>query len=125
RQQYRPAGAIPPYTFGPIGSHVPAAVEYLEVALDLVAAFRRRQSRDRQPDSFLGSVAVQMFGRAIPTGDGAIRMGTENCVTRVFHNGSHFTGRTIRARFRQRFLPSHARSKNGNDKESQQSLQVG
>src|SRR5712692_6018840 len=45
RQQYRPACAVLPHTLGAIGSHVPAAIENLEVTFHFVAAFRRRQSR--------------------------------------------------------------------------------
>ena len=103
---------------------MPAAIEDLKVTLQLVAAFRRRQSRYRQPHCFFGSVAVETFGGAIPAGDGAIRTGTVNCVRRVFHDGSHLAGGTIGARFRQCFLPGHAPGEHGNGKESRQLLQV-
>ena len=125
RQQRWPAGAVLAHALGAIGSHVSAAVEYLEVTVHLGLAFRRRQSRYGQSDGFLGRVAIELFGGAIPTGDEAGRTGAVNCVSGVFHDGRHLTGGALGARFRQRFLPGHASGKNGNGEENRQPLGVG
>src|SRR5208282_4781647 len=80
--------------------------------------------RYRQSDGLLGSVAVEMFGGAIPAGDGAVRTSTVNCVTGTFHDGRHLAGGAIGARFGQRLLPGHTAGEHGNGEENRKPLHI-
>jgi len=104
---------------------VAAGYEYPLVTLQLVAAFGRRQLLYRRTDCFLGGVAVEIFGGAIPTGDGAVATGAVDRVTGVLDDGCHLARGAVGARLRQRSLPGHASGDHGNSQENQQPFQVG
>src|SRR5208282_4640981 len=123
-EQHRAAGAVFAHALGSIGSYVFAAVEQFAVAFRFVLALGWRELSHRRAHGLLGGVAVEKFGGAIPTGDGAIGTGAVNRVTGIFDDGCHLAGGAIGARLRQGFLAGHASGKGGSGEENQQPFHV-
>ena len=124
RQKNRHTRPIFSKTLGRIRIDIAAFIENPSIAFSFLLTLRGRESSAEQADSLLARVSEKMLGRAIPAGDCALRIGAENGVAGIFHNGGHLADRALRPRFSKRSLPRHAARENRDRQKYQHLLRV-
>jgi hypothetical protein len=103
---------------------VPAPDENSVISLNLIVAFRRRQPNYWRADGFFRRIAIKIFSRTIPIGNGAIERAAIDRVARRFDDGGHLSRTPIGARFQQFSLMRRADGKHRYGQENSEALQV-